>query len=335
MEDKTRLLWLDVLKGIAIVLVIIGHGPVISDHLYGFIWSFHMPLFFCIAGYTFKKYENKKQFLKNKFRRLMKPYFFTAGMLMICAVLRYIVSDGFNLKETGRIIFRWGWAGIYGSCWSYETPFPIYDIGAIWFLCALFCSVVIFNEILCLKEYLIPVTVLILAYIGIETRVHIWLPGGVQSGLTMLVFLYAGYLARENKWLEVKPHFMIHYIMISIGVICIWKQSMAIVGNNSYTFGWLTIAGAACISFYVAVLVRMLFRRENLIAKIFAFWGRNSLIIMCFHLIELDFMPWTKYFSFFADERANAVLIVGMKLLFASFMVFIVKKTALLKYIFD
>lgn len=57
-----KIQWLDTLKGIAIILVVLGHsspdvslpgGP--SDQyfkiLYNVIYSFHMPLMFWIAGF--------------------------------------------------------------------------------------------------------------------------------------------------------------------------------------------------------------------------------------------------------------------------------------------
>ena len=41
----------DIAKGIAIILVIVGHGHCISPLTLSFIYSFHMPLFFFASGY--------------------------------------------------------------------------------------------------------------------------------------------------------------------------------------------------------------------------------------------------------------------------------------------
>ncbi len=53
-SDNKRLIWLDVLKGVAILLVVLGHQT--SEHqghaLKTFIYSFHMPFFFLLAGYS-------------------------------------------------------------------------------------------------------------------------------------------------------------------------------------------------------------------------------------------------------------------------------------------
>ena len=72
MNDKSkRNSDLDILKGIGIVLVILGHQYLPIGH---FIYSFHMPLFFLISGYLYYKKEIKESLVKD-FRRLIIPYF--------------------------------------------------------------------------------------------------------------------------------------------------------------------------------------------------------------------------------------------------------------------
>ncbi len=332
-EKESRMLWLDALKGIAMIMVIIGHGPVVSEHVNQWINAFHMPLFFCIAGYTFKKKENVRQFAANKFARLMKPYFFTVGMLMISALLLQFRIVGMDWQKFGggQIAFRWIWAGIYGSCWPYEKPFVIYDIGAIWFLCALFCGEIVFQHLLHVKEESIPFFVVLLAYLGIETRVYFWFPWGLQSGLTALVFLYAGYLAREHKWLATKIPLCAHVIMGFCILTGLLEKSMAICGNNTYTHGWFTMAVAVFLSYYTGRAAQFLVRYALFLARWFAFYGKNSLVILCFHLVELDFVPWTSFVRVFADERMNHMAVLGCKMGFAAVVVVVKNRTWLRK----
>ena len=46
-KGNSRLQYIDVLKGIAIILVLIGHRSV-NEYVTVFIYMFHMPLFFFI-----------------------------------------------------------------------------------------------------------------------------------------------------------------------------------------------------------------------------------------------------------------------------------------------
>lgn len=62
MQQK-RILWLDQLKAIAFFFVILGHMS-ISGEPKNWIYSFHMPLFFLVSGFTFNLEKTaKSQFL--------------------------------------------------------------------------------------------------------------------------------------------------------------------------------------------------------------------------------------------------------------------------------
>lgn len=52
--------WIDCARGIAILLVIVGHT--ISGVLSGAIYSFHMPLFFIFSGITSKFSSTNEEF---------------------------------------------------------------------------------------------------------------------------------------------------------------------------------------------------------------------------------------------------------------------------------
>ena len=65
--QKQHYLWADITKGIAIILVIMGHSFASTGNICKFIFLFHMPLFFLISGYFFnfsKYYNNLKALIK-------------------------------------------------------------------------------------------------------------------------------------------------------------------------------------------------------------------------------------------------------------------------------
>ena len=61
MKEK-HLNWIDLAKGIGIILVLIGHSKFLPITLKNYIYSFHMPLFFILSGYVFSNKYNFKDF---------------------------------------------------------------------------------------------------------------------------------------------------------------------------------------------------------------------------------------------------------------------------------
>lgn len=76
---------IDILRGFAILLVVLGHAldpaNILTDsvvwcnYTYIFIYSFHMPLFFAISGFCMFNVDNYAQFIKKKVRYILVPYF--------------------------------------------------------------------------------------------------------------------------------------------------------------------------------------------------------------------------------------------------------------------
>lgn len=103
-EISSRCNWLDFAKGIAILLVVIGHA--LQYYLYPnafneelswrCIYSFHMPFFFILSGIasSFSRTSQfELKFVLNKSRRLMLPFFCWAT---IDYALMYLVIGGGN-----------------------------------------------------------------------------------------------------------------------------------------------------------------------------------------------------------------------------------------------
>lgn len=76
-----RIEWVDILKGLAILLVVVGHmeyaeGTANPGRV--LIYSFHMQLFFMLAGYTaalsFSRRGNLLKFIYRRFLSVMEPY---------------------------------------------------------------------------------------------------------------------------------------------------------------------------------------------------------------------------------------------------------------------
>ena len=86
-----RILSLDAIKAITMVLVVWGHcmqyigGYTFGDHIYSFIYSFHMPLFIIASGYLFSSKISSPLVILTKrlFVRLMVPCMFAGGLFFV------------------------------------------------------------------------------------------------------------------------------------------------------------------------------------------------------------------------------------------------------------
>lgn len=66
--------WVDIAKGIGIILVFLGHFN-IPDTLRAEIYTFHMPLFFFLSGVVFNGDKPINRFLGDEAKRMIVPYY--------------------------------------------------------------------------------------------------------------------------------------------------------------------------------------------------------------------------------------------------------------------
>jgi polysaccharide biosynthesis protein PslL len=83
-----RIEYLDIAKGIGILLVVLGHNDfeVISLFVQRLIYSFHMPLFFFLSGYFLNTAVPFFEFFKKRFNALLKPFLFTIFLIYFTSV---------------------------------------------------------------------------------------------------------------------------------------------------------------------------------------------------------------------------------------------------------
>jgi fucose 4-O-acetylase-like acetyltransferase len=169
-----RALFIDIAKGICIILVVIGHylpesyppfAPVIH-HIRGVIYCFHMPLFMFASGYVYwitRKKESYRSFIRKKFFRLALPYL---GVSVLVIVIKLMTEKGLYLENPVSFssfyeMFYLPVAGYF--LWFVYTLFIIFMIvplfgteeRVVWLFvlsAVLFFLPVDFPDVFCLKE---------------------------------------------------------------------------------------------------------------------------------------------------------------------------------------
>jgi len=83
-----RIDYIDIAKGIGIVLVVMGHNDfaLVSPFGHKLIYSFHMPMFFFLSGMFFKPDAPFWGFIRRRFERVLRPFFFTLLLIYFMTI---------------------------------------------------------------------------------------------------------------------------------------------------------------------------------------------------------------------------------------------------------
>lgn len=284
---KPRLHWIDIAKGICIIAVILGHLRVPQ---FSPVYSFHLTAFFILSGYTFRTEPVSARFLKNKFNRLMAPYFITcAAMTAMRLINQLIINKDFYAGSFIDLIYLYIEKLFIAS--GNKTVILGMDmgqyiaIGSIWFLPAMFFAVVIvqflLNNISDRKTQLF--IGIIMAAIASASNM-IWLPASLQSALFAVPFILFGKLLKDQNIVEkIRWH---HLAMLAaVYALCIYtKYAQVLYIVEAIAKDWLfTIVSALASSLLVIGLSYKIHRLPFI-----EFLGRNSLTILCVHSFEVN-----------------------------------------------
>lgn len=292
---KTRENWIDISKGIAIIATIIGHVSLIPWEPYRkIIFSFHMPLFFVVAGYTAKELFNKTTIKKNIFRLLI-PYFVVAMMTGVLSIFQ-----GSDLKtEVLRLFWASGVPATYGPGRPVFSSEYIPILGALWFLPCLFCAKLMFSPFLVLtkqrKMWVRILGVLIISGAGYLIGQRHKLPFGLDIAMFAFVFLFAGYLFKKYGGISKKT------VVLGAVLVVFWYLSlrcnaleMSARYYREFPFCVLTTFGAIAASFLIFFFSSEILDKIRYVSNFLIYCGRNSLIILFIHFLEAKFVSWDK-----------------------------------------
>lgn len=333
---KKRIKYFDIAKGIAIICVILGHLGI--DNINRVVFTFHMPLFFLISGYFLSEKGNIKIFIKGKINQLLTPYVFTSILITVGSVFVNIIFRH-NEASNSTIIMNWIKASIYGAgSTANKIPFNIGQIGAIWFLLALLVALV---EVYCLKKnqygWLI---VIVLAYIATVSQKYIWLPFSIQAGVFCAIFVWMGYWVKKKQLLE--KEIPVWGEGIALGI---WGFAMVFCGgfylvSAKFEHGIFDFFVACAGTYFVIRISKLIEYHTEKIAHIFEFYGRNSLIILCMHLVELNVFPWDLLWSCLMERYkmsfyAVLYIVIFLKLAWCTITVLAIERIPWLFKIFN
>ena len=275
----------DRLKGLCIVLMIVGHC-LIPDALHDAIYLFHIPMFFFIAGFFFKPAPVRSR-LRSDARRLLFPY-------VVCVLLvsiRYGI-DSVRIGSTDVLIRFLVTSVVVGPDIDFSKWIDL-AVGPIWFLFSLFWCRTILNLLLRWRYGFVVSMLIGVGCCCMGQRVQ--LPFGLMQGMAGLFFAGAGYLAGQHRDVFQRRRLLPVAIVCALPAVFIPSMDMH-PGIYPYYALNLVVSLAAC-----GLLWNVFYIAESATFRGLEFlsWaGRFSLLILMVHYFEFMTFYWYEKFSF-------------------------------------
>ena len=270
-----RLDYVDIAKGIGIVLVVCSH----SDAL-GLMWlmmGMFVPIFYFCSGYTYSMKGTLMECMKKRFRKLFIPYLFF-NLLMFCAFMH------FSLRE------------IVGVFYSRYCLYPL-DVTPnikfltsgnypMWFLTSMIVSYLFFYLLVYFdrfKYWLFSIYVILTIVLD---RIPILLPWSLDTAFLTALFMYAGMVVRSRDYISAKWWQVGLILSVYIGLHLVggnMNLSVRMYGTSVFIYFIL-----GCLGSFV-VLWGARFLEDTIVGRLFLTLGKHSLTIFC---IQMIFIVW-------------------------------------------
>ena len=283
--------YIDVYKGLLMVLVAVGHSQMCSSGLDRFVYSFHMAAFFAVYGMSYSFEKRNQQF--GNWHDLLRKKKKKATKIMIPYLIWALFYNTLTFGNLGRIL--------YGSSQSLTEAG---GLSSLWFLPSYYVAVLLFESFGCFarkisflenRNWLICViSVLLFGTAGylLPKLKETGYPWGVNIGIMACSFFGAGYLINLlfNKVRFLRNTFVLIAISMACFFIVYFTYSLNITESrhvslarssfgNPFLFVLDTISGMICILSAALVISK----HGRLSKKAFCYIGTNTMGIFLTH----------------------------------------------------
>ena len=256
-----RLRWLDVVKGIGIILVVVGH--IYSNRtVFNWLYSFHMPLFFIAAGLVYRKKPILVD-IRRRIQSIVVPYFSLGGLLLIYWQL---LERKFRDSDKS---FANSFMGLFSGQYD-NLDFNVH----LWFLPCFFVTVVLYNILVNVGGKLATYIVVAMMSLSSILLSISGLPWGIDRAFYYIGFYAVGALGAENtKYVDIVNkkicRALIAVLLLAVNFTLSYYNQ--INGIMSWVTALIGVAGIVMLSCTI---------NES---KLLQYFGRISLIVLCIH----------------------------------------------------
>lgn len=300
--NRPELAWVNSLKGLGIILVVLGHCFPPKSDLTNYLYSFHIALFIFISGYLLPEKLDDKElgyYFQRKFKRLMLPYF---GYGLFSYLVWAFIGRKFGVDSLLDISV---WKPLLGLFYGNgHNNFLIFNI-ALWFLPALFSTLMLYYIVTKYFPQKLRLTLVILLLVGIGYLDSIYgkmrLPWGINISFVAVAFIFLGHHSQKlltaiDRLLTKGWKLVLAIILIIIGYLV--QRVNEGVSFNSHSYANLLFFFLSALS---SILGYLLITKEALVNKLLSYLGKISLKIFALHILAFSFISALMKFVFNLD----------------------------------
>ena len=302
-EVKPRLQWIDAAKGIGIIIVILIHSEIWNccksddSHSFTYLARFIgtaaipiMPLFYILSGYTFK---NQPSVMRQRLKRLMSPYILWGCVaLSIWAITSAKTADcsDFLLRTAGLIYSRYSFLPPEGA-----STIRLFPNGAepLWFLTSMVSSYACFLVLIRFFQYRKLVIISYIIMTVLLSFLPVLLPWSLDTAPAGALFLYAGYMMKEQKIFQRPTSWLLLSAIILLPLLAVLIKYNGSINMSIRQYGKHPFL-SPCLFLFIGIIGSYLYcllciTLEKLkIAHTLTYIGRISLTILCSHMLVLS-----------------------------------------------
>jgi fucose 4-O-acetylase-like acetyltransferase len=284
-----RITYLDTLKGVCIILVVLMHCGLLVEadcelarHVNDALRTYRMPTYFFLSGVFFKTYSGLKEFARRKVNNILVPLLFFYALNFVGWVL---ISTGIGVVTGNHDPIEWGalFDLFYRVDWRLRAASPL------WFLFSLLWANLIFYI---LKSHLgdiaVCVSVLLLAIAGylIESA-GVQIPWRFCSALVGLPYFELGYYVNRFGWIKcgtIPWLGLAQFVIVGTIVLFIARDYAHLASVGEFLYHRYVIPFASILSLFW--LCKSFPRRVPVVT----FLGRYSLIVLGTHMFLIIYI---------------------------------------------
>ena len=309
---------ISICKGIAIILMVIGHAEA-PELITNFIYTFHMPLFFITAGYFFSRsnVDNPWNFCAKRVKGLYLPFLKWSIIFLLLHNLWFeigVLNEEYG-NWTGGVTHPYTWHQFWQRLVLIVTSMSGYDefiAGAFWFFRGLMVASILFLlffRILDSKFRLKPAYTAALICLGalafcafhITTATSLrFYPNGFWRETWGIFFFGIGVIFRQVEgkvrsglWLT------LGYFALLCGAAVMHCSGM---NNGAKLADLLTLPVTGTVGFLMVKQISdVIDRKDSRLRSLLIFIGDNTLYVFIFHIISFKLVSLMKIWWYDLD----------------------------------